>query len=168
MFRPISEADCSSRNATVKHCSTSRPSWADPAQFLDPALQNLFELCHFSDRTNSTGIPNGWGFDENKTYPRISDRIRDILTPADQDSQSPDGWTNGNASDNDSGSDEIVSGVQAPMTRMTEESSEDESPIRPAKVCESPVTLDARLVIRRRANSPVAHLPLPFWSDCKS
>ncbi|PKS12947.1 hypothetical protein jhhlp_000288, partial [Lomentospora prolificans] len=111
----------------LKRFNSQRPRWVEPEQFLDPRLQNLFEMSYFSDGRNSDGVmATGWNaVEDNKTYPKLSTRLPEPDTPVDDDTQSTGEWTNGNASDNESGSEE--SSVNAPtQTRMAEESSEDE------------------------------------------
>ena len=79
-------------------------------------------------------MATGWNaVEDNKTYPKLSTRLPEPDTPVDDDTQSTGEWTNGNASDNESGSEE--SSVNAPtQTRMAEESSEDEVTVS-FKVC---------------------------------
>lgn len=111
----------------LKRFNQRRPKWVNTDQFLQSVVQNLFEMSYFSDGRNSDGImATGWNVvDDNKEFPRLSTRMPEPETPVDDETQSTADWPNGNASDNESGSEESSPGVPA-QTRMAEESSEDD------------------------------------------
>ncbi|PFH59627.1 hypothetical protein XA68_12089 [Ophiocordyceps unilateralis] len=107
----------------LKCFSRRRPRFADPNAFLDPELQNLFELCYF--RNDSDGpVPTGWSsFDNSTVLDKLSDRIPDVKDMADH--ESPGSTMSGN----EDSSNEDETGPDTSLTRMTEESSdEDASP----------------------------------------
>ncbi|RCI10149.1 hypothetical protein L249_8413 [Ophiocordyceps polyrhachis-furcata BCC 54312] len=116
----------SGQASPLKRFNRRRPRFADADVFLDPELQNLFELCFF--RSNSDGpVPTGWSVFENDTVlEKLSDRVQDCT---DHNSfESPDSTLSGNEDNsNEDNSNEDETG--APLTRMTEElSDEDASP----------------------------------------
>lgn len=97
----------------------------DAEKFLDPRLQNLFEMSYFSDSRNSDGaVATGWGTVDDKQLNTIASRLPESETPADQDSPDNEAWNNANGS-NESGSDEDSSAPT--QTRMADESSEEEA-----------------------------------------
>ncbi|KJZ78996.1 hypothetical protein HIM_01769 [Hirsutella minnesotensis 3608] len=109
----------------LKRFNTRRPKFASPNHFLDPELQNLFELSYF--RSDSDGpVPTGWSNVENhSTLPKLSDRIPDVKVT---DHASPESQSS-TLSGNDDSSNEEERGSETHVTRMTEESSdEDASP----------------------------------------
>lgn len=102
----------------LKRFNTRRPKWANPAQFLPPPFQNLFELSYFQE--SGVPIPVGWNYvDLEKKFPRISTRLP--KPASDVDMRSP-----GACASDDSSSDEATSQPSSPaMTRMVDESDED-------------------------------------------
>lgn len=118
----------------LKRFNTKRPAWVKPDEFLDPRMQNLFELSYFSDQRNSDGpIATGWGsVEDHRQYPTIASRLPESEMPVDHDSPSNESCNNANGSDNESGSDETPNNL-ASQTRMADESSE-EDPVS-YKVC---------------------------------
>jgi ubiquitin carboxyl-terminal hydrolase 4/11 len=130
-------ADVSPKGKKIlKEFTGLRPKWVDPEEFLSPQLQNLFELCYFTDHSVGNGVPTGWNsVDDNKSYQRLASRAPpETPESADGDTQSPSNWTNGAASDNETSNDELSQQPEAAPTRMTEESSEEEAPIKQPKV----------------------------------
>ncbi|SPO02727.1 uncharacterized protein DNG_05402 [Cephalotrichum gorgonifer] len=113
--------------AILKQFNTRRPDWVDPDTFLDPRLQNLFEMSYFTDGRNSDGVmATGWStVDETRQFPSLSSRLPEPDMSVDQDNPSTESWPNGNGSDNESGSDKASSNVPS-QTRMMEESSGEE------------------------------------------
>ncbi|KAM0559638.1 hypothetical protein ACHAPJ_004162 [Fusarium lateritium] len=110
----------------LKRFNSKRPKFVDPDGFLDPELQNLFELCYFSDGSQSTGVPTGWSsVDNNRHLNKLSDRIPEPevddedAASRDDDSSTPSG------NDDDSTNDESPK-VESSQTRMAAESSEEE------------------------------------------
>ncbi|KAI1818744.1 UCH-domain-containing protein [Poronia punctata] len=108
---------------------TKKPSWVDPDKFLPPNLQNLFDLCIYSE--TSSPMPTGTNaILDDRDYPKLSSRA-----PAPAPAQSPssedqfDNATNGTASNDESSSDELPRrSVDRSITRMNEESDEDSAP----------------------------------------
>lgn len=100
-----------------------RPKWVNPLEFLEPELQNLFDLSYFAEP--GAVIPTGWNTvqDEN-ILPRLSSR-QPKPAVSDVDMKSPEPLD---------GSDESGSEVAA-VTRMADESSEDDSDFPKTKVC---------------------------------
>ena len=118
----------------LKKFNTRRPKWVDRREFLGPELQNLFSLSYFSE--HGSIVPTGWsGVSEDRLYPRLDSRAPPPPV-ADQDMGSPSAWGNGTApSDNDSSQEEQRRDPTSEfVTRMTEESDEDEE-FPPVKVC---------------------------------
>ncbi|PHH72855.1 hypothetical protein CDD80_4211 [Ophiocordyceps camponoti-rufipedis] len=114
-----SHAKASGQITPLKTFSRRRPRFADPDVFLDPELQNLFELSYF--RQDSDGpIPTAWStFDNETVLDKMSDRV-----PADRASiGSPDSTISGN--EDSSNADEAA--AEASVTRMTEESSDEDA-----------------------------------------
>jgi len=102
----------------LRRFNDRRPKWVDPKEFLDPQFQNLFGLSYFSEA--GSAIPTGWtgGRDDSKVYPRLDSR----LPPPEENSPSPaDG-----SSDNESGQDDIPPAGLMSVTRMADESDEEE------------------------------------------
>ncbi|GKT73411.1 ubiquitin carboxyl-terminal hydrolase [Colletotrichum tofieldiae] len=112
---------------TLKQFSARRPKWANPKEYLQPELQNLFDLGYFAE-TNDSGLPTGWhSVDDNKTFRPLSSRAPET----EQDSNSQDS-TNGADSERDSVSESQSPQSVEEQTRMADESEEDE-PVRVIK-----------------------------------
>lgn len=104
-----------------------RPKFMVPKSYLNPSLQNMFEVGYFGNSKEM--IPSGWNsVDEEKSYPSITSRNPQVQQQEDDDSTngykglgsrtgSESGDENNNFNSNSTGS-----------TRMTEESEEDEDP----------------------------------------
>ncbi|GJC95562.1 ubiquitin carboxyl-terminal hydrolase [Colletotrichum higginsianum] len=113
---------------SLKQFNTRRPKWTDPKEYLQPELQNLFDLSYFAEG-NDSGPPTGWSsVDDSRTFRPLSSRAPET----EQDSNSP-GSTNGADSERDSASE-----TQSPLsveeqTRMAEESEEEDGPVRVIK-----------------------------------
>lgn len=106
--------------------NSRRPKWVDPNQFLAGDLQQLFSMGYFTARSDT---PNNWGFTENSNMPSLESRMPAPPTPAlsDVDMRSP-GPAN---DDSDSDQDDTTPEVAQELTRMADESEEDEpSPIQ--------------------------------------
>ncbi|KAI1096322.1 ubiquitin carboxyl-terminal hydrolase-like protein [Rostrohypoxylon terebratum] len=100
-----------------------RPSWVDPGKFLPPDLQNLFEMCIYSE--TGSWLPTGNnGLGEDKDLPKLSLRIPPE-SPSSEDQF--DHETNGTASNEESSSDETPQQSTGQCnTRMVEESDDDD------------------------------------------
>ncbi|PWI74547.1 ubiquitin carboxyl-terminal hydrolase [Purpureocillium lilacinum] len=128
----------------LKQFNTRRPKFISPDTFLDPELQNLFDLSYF--RSDSDGpVPTGWSsVDNTRTLPKLTDRIPETKDAEDESPESVGSTGSGNedSSNEDEGPEEPA------QTRMAEESSdEDASPV--ARVCPflNPFQLFAALLI---------------------
>lgn len=113
----------------LKHFSTKRPKFVDPDEFLDPELQNLFELSYFSDASAGGGVPTGWSHvDNHRALPKLTDRIP-VFEDAEDDDASPDSSNSNTASGNDEDStNDESSKADEGQTRMLDESSEEDAP----------------------------------------
>lgn len=119
------------QSKVLKRFNRRRPQFANPDSFLDPELQNLFELCYFRSDTDGT-VPTGWSnVDNNCALPKLSDRVPDVKEVDQASPESLDSTLSGNE---DSSNEDEKPPVTPPRTRMMEESSdEDASPA--ARVC---------------------------------
>ena len=120
----------------LKQFNKKRPAFVKPDAFLNPALQNLFELSYFYSASDGA-VPTGWGLEQIKFMPKLADRM-----PQENDQGSPtEESCSSNASANEESSNEDNSKLDNPPTRMAEESSEEDaipqvSP-RPRRLCSS-------------------------------
>jgi len=115
----------------LKRFNHKRPKWVDPAEFLDPELQNLFDLSYFAE--SSTAVPTGWNSTtEDRALPRLSTRQPKVPS-WDVEMRSPEPV---DGSD-ESGSDESGTAPTNVVTRMAEESSEEDSDFPKHKVSDS-------------------------------
>ncbi len=104
----------------------------NPKNFLPAKLQNLFELCYWSE--GNTWLPSGQhGPTEDKDLPKLSSRIPPETTSSEDQF---DNATNGTASNEDSSSDDVASrpSIDMPRTRMVEESDDEDNNFA-IKVC---------------------------------
>ncbi|KAH0596359.1 hypothetical protein MHUMG1_06221 [Metarhizium humberi] len=109
----------------LKQFNTQAPKFADPANFLNPELQNLFDLCYFKNDTDGP-VPTGWSnVDNTRTLPRLADRIPEPRVK-DGDASSP-GSSNSTGSGNEESGDEDEATPESTQTRMIEESSEEDA-----------------------------------------
>jgi len=115
----------------LKRFNTRRPKFVDPKQFLDPQLQNLFELCYFTE--SEYNIPCGWQSVNDRTHPKLSSRLP---RPAESDVEmdSPTAAWDGSE---DSASDEVPDSQPSitAATRMIDESSDSASDLPSVDVC---------------------------------
>jgi len=116
----------------LKRFNKRRPKWISPLEFLDGHFQNLFEMSYFREANPTTTVPTGWNnVNEDTPYPRLSTRLPK-LPVSDVEMQSPGTWPNGS---DDSGSEEATPPDSHLITRMAEESSEEDSDFPKVKVC---------------------------------
>ncbi|OTB20291.1 hypothetical protein K445DRAFT_7081 [Daldinia sp. EC12] len=117
-------------NTPGKQFCHKRPAWMAPGSFLPSHLQNLFDMCIYSE--SGAWLPTGMNnMSEEKSYPRLSVRIPPESSSEDQ----CDNTTNGTASNEESSSDEAPrQSIEQSFTRMQEES-DDEDPSPVIKVC---------------------------------
>ncbi|KAL1844377.1 hypothetical protein VTJ49DRAFT_56 [Mycothermus thermophilus] len=105
----------------LKRFNQKRPAWVDRREFLDPSLQNLFDLSYFSEV--DTFIPTGWqSVTEDGLLPRLSSRQPKVAA-SDVEMRSP-GPVDGS---DESGSEESGRIPASMVTRMAEESSDEDS-----------------------------------------
>jgi ubiquitin carboxyl-terminal hydrolase 4/11/15 len=107
-----------------------RPKWVNPLEFLDPELQNLFDLSYFHEA--GTTVPTGWNSTtEDGALPRLSSRQPKVAA-SDTDMRMPEPADGSE----ESGSEESVAAPA--LTRMNHESSDEESGFLKAKVRDQP------------------------------
>lgn len=112
----------------LKAFNQRRPKWADPAEFLNPQFQNLFELSYYGD--GSTALPTGWqSVQDDTVFPRLSTRQAKLET-ADLDMRSPGQWP----ASEESGSEGQGPSNGDAQTRMADESSDEDSDVPPLRV----------------------------------
>ncbi|EON98122.1 putative ubiquitin specific peptidase 11 protein [Phaeoacremonium minimum UCRPA7] len=109
----------------LKVFNSQRPKWVNPSEFLDASFQNLFELSFFHEQGSL--IPSGWsGVQDGSLLPKLESRKPAPSTPTDQDMASPATWGNGTASEEDSSVEEASHTSATTVTRMNDESSEED------------------------------------------
>ena len=114
--------------------NSQRPKWVNPSEFLDASFQNLFELSFFHEQGSL--IPSGWsGVQDGSLLPKLESRKPAPSTPTDQDMASPATWGNGTASEEDSSVEEASHTSATTVTRMNDESSEEDVEFPPFQVC---------------------------------
>ncbi|KAL2130537.1 hypothetical protein VTI74DRAFT_6258 [Chaetomium olivicolor] len=105
----------------LKRFRQQRPQWVNPSEFLEPELQNLFDLSYWSEP--DTLVPTGWNStsDDGK-LPLLSSRLPKMAA-SDVEMRSP-GPADGSdeSSDNESGRAEM-----SEVTRMADEFSDEDS-----------------------------------------
>ncbi|KAJ9137299.1 Ubiquitin specific peptidase 11 [Pleurostoma richardsiae] len=110
----------------LKTFNTRRPSWVNPSVFLDGIVQNMFQLSYFKEHGST--VPSGWSAVSDNTHlPRLETRKPEIpitVEPDDDDADSPSTWGNGTASEEDTNTEDAPS----PVTRMNDESSDEDEP----------------------------------------
>ncbi|KAM0284835.1 hypothetical protein ACHAQH_001756 [Verticillium albo-atrum] len=127
-------AAASNNDRVLKHFDSRRPKWAaDPQSYLPPQLQNLFDMFYFGGEGGDT-VPSGWNSIERSLH-KLSSRAPPESSSDQDESNSPGPWTNGGDgdSDNDSTSDLQSSASTPAQTRMNDESSEEETVVKPSK-----------------------------------
>lgn len=138
----------------LRQFNTKRPAFLQPDSFLDPELQNLFELRYFYDGSDGS-VPTGWSqVDSHRTLPKVADRMPQPSIEDDQDS--PESWGSTASGNEDSDNEETpkTPKTETVETRMTDESS-DEDDDSPVRVCANPVT------IRNATNKVLVCPPAP-------
>ncbi|KAI1769964.1 UCH-domain-containing protein [Hypoxylon cercidicola] len=106
--------------------SQKKPIWVDPGQFLPAELQNLFDICFYSE--SGAWLPTGVNsINDDKEYPRLVER-EPAESPSSEDPL--DNATNGTASNEDSSSDDARRrSTDQSFTRMNQESEEEDSSV---------------------------------------
>ncbi|KAI1808420.1 UCH-domain-containing protein [Daldinia bambusicola] len=121
-----SNEDGEVKSTPGKQFCHKRPAWTAPGSFLPSHLQNLFEICIYSE--SGAWLPTGMNnISDDKPYPRLSVRIPPESSSEDQG----DNVTNGTASNEESSSDEAPrQSTEQSFTRMQDESDDDDpSPV---------------------------------------
>jgi ubiquitin carboxyl-terminal hydrolase 4/11/15 len=137
-MKDANDASTSQQTATeepqvLRQFNNQRPKFINPDCFLEPELQNLFDLRYFTDGSADNGVPTGWSStDRFEQLPKLSDRMPQQTAEDDEDEPSPESW-NSTASGNDESSNEDDSKTEMGQTRMVEESSEEDSAITSQK-----------------------------------
>ncbi|KAL1899472.1 hypothetical protein Sste5346_002870 [Sporothrix stenoceras] len=114
-----------------------RPRWVtEPNLFLAGELQNLFQMGYYDDTSNV--IPIKWsGSSDEKPYPSLRSRAPQPAkhSSAERDINSPGPWESSAGTDNESSpgdaspTDEITGSAE--LTRMTDESDDEDSAVPP-------------------------------------
>ncbi|XXH05045.1 3',5'-cyclic-nucleotide phosphodiesterase [Hypoxylon texense] len=104
--------------------SQKKPTWVDPDQYLPAEIQNIFDLCFYSE--SGAWLPTGANsINDDKEYPRLSERLPPE-SPSSEDIL--DNVTNGTASNEDSSSDDAHRrSIDQSITRMNQESEEEDN-----------------------------------------
>ncbi|KAK4156700.1 ubiquitin carboxyl-terminal hydrolase [Chaetomidium leptoderma] len=105
-----------------------RPKWVNPLEFLDPELQNIFDLSYFAE--SGSTIPTGWNSttEEGALPPLSSRQPKPVVSDTEMQSPEPlDG-------SDESGSEESGKLPASVVTRMAEESSDEDSDFSRHKV----------------------------------
>ncbi|KIH92949.1 ubiquitin carboxyl-terminal hydrolase 4/11/15 [Sporothrix brasiliensis 5110] len=138
-----------------------RPRWVtEPSLFLAGELQNLFQMGYYDDTSNL--IPIKWsGSSDEKLYPSLRSRIPAAAkrSSVDRDMDSPGPWESAAGTDNEESSqggdaspNDEDSARSAELTRMAEESDDEDSAVPPPIGMRShPVDLPKSGPARRRA-----------------
>ncbi|KAJ9425218.1 hypothetical protein QL093DRAFT_2236246 [Fusarium oxysporum] len=135
----------------LKRFNKSRPKFIGPDSFLEPELQNLFDLCYFTDKAYSGDVPTGWSnVDHHQLLPKLSDRIPQ-LSPEDDDTASRDDESSTPSNEDASSNDESIK-AETTQTRMVEESSEEEVQEAPRKFNGRPSKVKGRKLKGQKFN----------------
>ncbi|KAL2141134.1 hypothetical protein VTI28DRAFT_2759 [Corynascus sepedonium] len=119
--RNTSAATPTDRPQLLKHFNHKRPKWVNPLEFLDPELQNLFDMSYFFE--SGTTVPTGWSSTtEEGVLPRLSSRLPKVAA-SDTEMQSP-GTMDGSDESGSEGSGKLPTSA---VTRMADESSDEDS-----------------------------------------
>ncbi|ENH64585.1 Putative ubiquitin carboxyl-terminal hydrolase 12 [Fusarium oxysporum f. sp. cubense race 1] len=135
----------------LKRFNKSRPKFIGPDSFLEPELQNLFDLCYFTDKAYSGDVPTGWSnVDHHQLLPKLSDRIPQP-SPEDDDTASRDDESSTPSNEDASSNDESIK-AETTQTRMVEESSEEEVQEAPRKFNGRPSKVKGRKLKGQKFN----------------
>lgn len=107
----------------LKRFNHHRPRFVDTKEFLNPALQNLFDLSYYASDTDGP-VPTAWSSSSSKGLPRITDRMPETSSK-DGDEASPQSW-NSTQSGSEESSNEGEVREEVEQTRMAAESSDEE------------------------------------------
>lgn len=110
----------------LKRFNTTRPNFIKPDSILDPELEDLFELCYFTDKSYAGHVPTGWSHvDQHQALPKLADRIPQSA-PDDEDAGSRDDDSSTPSANEDASSNDESIKAEAPQTQMLDASSEEE------------------------------------------
>jgi len=110
----------------LKRFNTTRPNFIKPDSILDPELEDLFELCYFTDKSYAGHVPTGWSHvDQHQALPKLADRIPQSA-PDDEDTGSRDDDSSIPSANEDASSNDESIKAEAPQTQMLDASSEEE------------------------------------------
>lgn len=115
--------NCVRHPLQLKKFNSHRPKWVDPKTYLDAQFQNLFELSFYAD--NDQILSTGWNVQIDTVYPGIGSRAPEQFGAA-EDMESPSTWSNDAGSDNESSNEEVGQQAIEAVTRMVDESSDDD------------------------------------------
>lgn len=101
-----------------------RPKFVtDPSSYLEPSLQNMFELCYFS--SSNELVPSGWNIaDSEKKFPTLASRNPREQQQDDESVNDHEGTGSRAGSETSEESSRLT--VPTSNTRMTEESSDED------------------------------------------
>lgn len=138
----------------LKLFNKRRPVFVEKDSFLEPELQNLFDLSYFTDNSDGA-VPTGWSsVDATRALPKLADRIPEPSIEED-DQPSPESY-NSNPSGNEDESNDESQKTEEGHTRMMDESSEDE-PSPAARVRKSFTTFDSYCDYTNRCSLFLGH-----------
>ncbi|KPM40634.1 hypothetical protein AK830_g5925 [Neonectria ditissima] len=116
----------------LKNFNTKRPKFINPDRFLDPDLQNMFELSYFTDNSDGA-VPTGWSnVDHHRTLPKVLDRVPEPSSER-EDEHSPESSTSTTSGNDEDSTNDEGSKADMSQTRMLDESSEEDV-LQPARV----------------------------------
>lgn len=123
----------------LRRFNQKRPKWVNPLEFLQPELQNLFDLCYFAEP--DTTIPTGWNSTtEERSLPLLSSRQPKVLA-SDTEMRSPEPLDGSDESGSE-GSGNLPASM---VTRMADESSDEDSDFPKHKVRDTVRTANAEI-----------------------
>ncbi|KAM0434466.1 hypothetical protein ACHAPT_003562 [Fusarium lateritium] len=110
----------------LRRFNSKRPKFVDPEGFLDPELQNLFDLSYFVDPQADGGVPTGWSqVDPHRHLPKLTDRIPEPVVD-DEDAASAEADSSTASGNDDESTNDESHKVETSQTRMVDDSSEEE------------------------------------------
>ncbi|KXX75992.1 putative ubiquitin carboxyl-terminal hydrolase 12, partial [Madurella mycetomatis] len=119
--KPAASASPERSSPLLRRFRQTRPKWVSPLEFLAPDLQNLFDLSYFEE--SDAAIPTGWqSTSEDGLLPKLSTRLPKPAA-SDIEMRSP-GPLDGS---DESGSEESARLPTSAVTRMADESSDEDS-----------------------------------------
>lgn len=130
----VTMGDGGAASTLLKRFNKTRPKFVHVATPLSPSLQNLFELSYFASASDGA-IATGWqSADNNRSLPSLADRMA-VPSDKEEGAATPESSiADGSGDENDeekgdsSNEDEIKN--EPALTRMAEESSDDDIPRR--------------------------------------